>query len=234
MKLPLIAHLDLFSHALPLIAALYKWRPVSRNRSGAAFFFAFTALGALTEGVTYWMATHHIRNLWMLHFHNLGQYILLMSMFSLWQEKVTDIKESEKGSSLFFLTPAFLRWSIFVYTAFWLVSKWTFEKWNEPASYTVTVSTLVFIVISLATLYRVLIRLGGTGESMLRNFQFWVTVGVLMYSAGSAVHFLLIPLSTNLAIGSAVTLWSIHWGLNVLVNVLYAYGLLCLMRQQTA
>ncbi|HEV8539044.1 MAG TPA: hypothetical protein VGR15_09030 [Bacteroidota bacterium] len=214
------------------MAALYKWPPVSRNHSGAAFFFAFIALGALTEWVTYWMANHHIRNLWMLHFHNLGHYILLILMFSLWREKVTG--ESGEASSPSFLSPGILRWSIFVYTAFWLVSKWTFERWNEPASYTITLSTLVFIVISLAALYRMVSRPVGTGESLTRSFQFWVAVGILTYSAGSAVHFLLIPLSTNLGRESVITVWTIHWGLNVLVNALYANGFLCLTERQTA
>src|SRR5437867_13457162 len=87
-----MVYLDLSSNVLPFTTALYRWKQVKENYAGAALVFTFTTLGAFTEAVTFWMAIHRIENLWVLHVYHLGEYILLMSLFGVWQ------KESEAGT----------------------------------------------------------------------------------------------------------------------------------------
>ena len=120
------------------------------------------------------------------------------------------------------------------YTLFWFISKWTFEKWDQPGSYTLTVSTLVFILFSLYMLYRLVSRKDSSGEPIRGNFQFWVTSGILLYFAGSAIEFLMLSLIVNLSREAFFNIWSIHWSINVVVNICFAFGFLCLKRPQMA
>lgn len=229
MKLPLIAYLDLFSHLLPVGAGIFRWNEVRRNDEGIMFIFVFTFIAALSELSTYWMAINKIPNLWVLHFYHLGEYVFLMLYFSIL------IMEDTRFQTL----GRVLRWSIVGFFFFWLISKWTIEKWSEPASYTHTFSTCIFIMLSLYTLFQLVVgeklREGEEKKtSLLGNFRFWIIFGLLVYFTGSAVHFLLISPLTALSMDAAIKIWAIHWGVNVLVNILYLYGFVCLMPKYTA
>jgi hypothetical protein len=227
VKYPLIAYLDLYSSVLPVTAGLYRWNQLKTNRFGAAFVFALTSIGAIAELGTYWMAINGLHTVWVLHFYHLAEFILLMCVFSFWKLGVKN--EDGGGGDAFFQSSRFFRWSVALYSVFWLVSKWTFEPWDQPANYTLNISTFVFILISLFTLYRLVSQKSKLQDSILRNFQFWITAGVLIYFAGSALDFLFASQIFKLPPEYAMSLWTIHWSINVLANILYAYGFVCLI-----
>jgi len=237
VEYPLIYYTDLSSNALPLFAGLCKWNNVKQNPWGAGIVFAFTILVAVTEVVNYLMVDQHIRNLWVLHVYNLAEYSLLMFVFFQWFRQ-SERERMEKGiaghprASL--IKPAYLIASIVIYSSWWLVSKWTLEKWDEPPSYSVVTSTIIFISFSLVALYQLVRRSAGQDRPIHRRFQFWIAFGILLYFAGSAMDFLLLPLIATLPAASVVSLWEFHWGVDIAANICYAIGYLCLSPQSMA
>ncbi len=233
MKYPLLYYCNLYSNLVPLGVGTVGWRRLVDNPSGAVTLFVYIVLGTVTEVIVYWMAIHAYQNLWVLHLYQLMEFILLVLLFSTMQMETTFHANNRFG--ILFLSPRTMWGTIGAYTAFWLVSKWTFERWNQPSGYTLTISTLVFILLSLSMFYELLKRKGAGGTPLLRTFQFWVTLGVLLYFTGSAVEYLTFPLLVKLPKDTFLNIWSLHWVINIVSNVSYAYAFLCLTSQpQTA
>jgi len=223
MKLPWIEYLNLFSDLLPLVAAIFKWRRIKAGNNAEIVVLSFIVLGILSEYVSFWMISYGIHNLWVLHLYHLGEYILLMIVFISWLKN--------ENISLWFIQT--LQWLVPFYIVIWFISKWSFEKWDEPASYTHVWSTMIFIVLSLSVYYRLLKRsdaetYGMERSSIFKSFKFWITSGIFFYFSGSAVLFLFMPLVIKLSRESAIAIYIIHWTVNLTSNLFYTCGFLCL------
>lgn len=220
--------MSLGSNVVPVLSGGFRLDAIRSGRSDAAFVYAFALLTLLTELVIYWMGSHAHHNIWVTHLYTLTAYILLMLTFALWQ------KEDGKSRTGGILSPRVLRASILVYVFFWLASKWTFEKWDEPGTYTLAVCSFVFILLSLVMLYRQVSSRDRRDKPLLRDFRFWITVGVLSYFSGSVVEFLAISVLINLPREAFLKLWTLQWVISSLSNAAYAYGFLCLTRRPAA
>lgn len=219
MKLPLIAYIDILSNAFPLGVGVSRWK---RVKSEAIIVFVFVGVGAVTELITLFMAFRNLNNLWVLHIYHLIEYVLLALLFSRWQSVPW----------LRFL----IKLSIPFYALFWLISKWTFEGWTGPATYTHTLSAAIFTILTTVALIQ-LIRSdhGGKGSEhhvpVYQSMHFWVFAGVLLYFTGNVTLFLLIDTVTQFQFLNAVTVWTLHWVLSIVVNVCFMVSFLCLRRQ---
>ena len=228
MKLSWISYLNLFSDILPICAGIYQWKRVREGKGGTRYMFSFVTIGVVSEYISFWMASHGIHNLWVLHLYHLFEYVLLMFFFI----------SLMKSNNFPRLIIRILELSIPCYVIFWLVSKWTFEKWDDQAGYTHNWTTMIFIALSLFVLYRFMKDSDTTdirvNYSVFDQYGFWFAGGVLLYFSGSVVLFLLLPLIATVPGESTKSLYAIHWGVNVVTNIVYAYGLLCLKKSPQA
>ncbi|TLY27513.1 MAG: hypothetical protein E6K56_11375 [Ignavibacteria bacterium] len=213
MKFPPIAYVDIASSFLPTAAGVYWWRRLVAER---LVFFSFVTIALITELVTLWMALRGIQNLWLLQLYNLLELGLMLGVFAAWQKRKAVRSAYWIGGSLF----AF----------FWVAAKWTgVETFGQPALYTHTVSSTILVVVATLTLLD-LIRSEKEIE-IFRDMRFWVASGVLLYFAGNIMLFLLSGRIAILGIGDAMTVYSIHWIIDSVANVLYAGAFLCMDRQ---
>jgi len=212
LKFPAIAYIDVASSFLPLGVGLFHWRRLAKEK---LIFFLFTTIALITELVTLRMALSGIQNLWVLQLYNLIELILMLVVFSAWQKRRA-------------LRVAYwLMGSLFI--IFWIAAKWTgLEKFDEPTLYTHTVSSTILVVIATMTLLD-LIR--SEEVELLRDMRFWVASGALLYFAGNIMLFLLSGRIAILGINDAMTVYSIHWSIDSVANVLYAGAFLCMDRQ---
>ena len=212
VKFPAIAYIDVASSVLPLGAALYGWRWLARER---LVFFFFTTIALITELATLWMALRGITNLWVLQFYNLSELLLMLVVFSAWQKRKA-LRTSYWWAGAFF-------------AVFWVAAKWAgLESFSRPAHYTHTVSSAILVVIATLTLLDVI---RGEDVELLRDMRFWVASGALLYFAGNIMLFLLSGRIAILGINDAMTVYSIHWIIDSVANVLYAGAFLCMKRQ---
>ena len=218
MKLPLSAYLNIASDFVPLGAGIARR---AYRKGEVALFFSFVFLGFVVEISTFLLAQRKINNLWILHIYALIEYIILILVFASWQKERPLLRRLLYGS-------------IWIYTLFWILSKYQLERFESIDQYTHSVSALVFVALSVLTLLDQV----RTEESFVPStvplygtFRFWVTVGVLIFFSGNTLLFGLGNVIGALAFKDAVAVWTFHWWLNITANICYAIGFLCLKRE---
>jgi hypothetical protein len=211
MKFPLIRYLSLFSEFLPFIAGLIRLSSIGRS---FRLFFLFVIVSLLSEGSSFILQKQGVHNIWVIHTYILLSTVLLLAMYNEW-----------------FREYRFLRLSIWIlniiFVLFWIFSKWTIERFPEPPVYTLSVSDITLMGVSLLS-FATLLRVGN--DSLLREPRFWVSLGVLIFTAGNLTPFLFIGASVKFSQNDAVTLWMIPWWMNAVSNCCYTWAFLCLRR----
>jgi hypothetical protein len=200
----------MFSHLLPFGAGWSRRELFNREEK---IFFIFILIATVTEFVTFLMALKKVNNLWVLHVHHLLEYGLLMLILAGWQRR-----------------PAFRRIalsSILLYSLFWIVALCTVERFSGPATYTHNTAGVLLVIASSATLFDLM---KDDQIDLHRDFRFWVTAGVLICYGGNSVLFLLFDRITLLRFQDAAAVWTIHWVIDTIVNLVYAAAFLCLRR----
>jgi len=177
------------------------------------YFLFFLISGVFSETASYFMAQARMNDLWVLHIHHAIEFGLLMYVLARWQRQPV-IRSLE-----LLLIP--------IYLSFWLVSIFTYEKLTSPAEYTHTLSSTILIAASIATLFGLM---KGEDRILYADHKFWVCAGVLVYFTSNIMLFLFINRITGLSVTEAISVWSIHWVLDIISNVLYTVGFLCLAR----
>jgi len=166
--------------------------------------FLYVTFGGFVEYVTWIMGTFRINNLWVLNLYDLVQYILLMLIFSEWFGPVPGRR---------------LRYSIVPYSLLWILVRFNFQKMEEPDVFTMSVSSLVILAAAVWGLRSLFMQ----HERPLRlSPRFWIATGLLVYFCGSIMFFVLGSRISRLTLSDALMVYSIHWGVNASVNVLYS------------
>jgi len=85
-----------------------------------------------------------------------------------------------------------------------------------------TMESIILSSVAIYTLY----RLNFNSKAIIyRDKQFWISIGVVTYFGGNLLLFAFGYLIETEFFNSA---WIIHSGLNILANLFYAGGFLCL------
>jgi len=208
MNLPGIAYVDIASNLLPLGIGVARIRSIRRERW---YFFLFVAAAAITELVTYWMATQRIHNLWLLQWYNIIEYGSLILLFAAWQKNAI-IRKS-------------LIWSNAVFLVLWVWFKVTgIEKLTDPAEYTHTISSVTLVIASMIALVDLMKE---ETSSIYREARFWISSSVLIYFAGNIILFLFSTSLSALNLQAFSRFGTLHWGIDIACNFMYAIAFLC-------
>ena len=76
-------------------------------------------------------------------------------------------------------------------------------------------------------MYTLIVLLRSTPESLFKNSKFWVSIGVILYGAGTLPLFLFFNRILALPLDVYAKMWSINWVLTIATNLLYSIALLC-------
>lgn len=178
---------------------------------------ALVALGFATELVTLAMGARGIRNLWVIHFYTLLEYVLLVMIFGAWHS------HNPRMHSILLLSGA-------LFALFWLGLKWTgIEPFIAPVTYTHSVSSALLTIVATVTLVDIA-RLPET--VVYRDARFWVSVGVLLNYTTNVVLFLVMDWFVNLPRSEAAAVWTIRWVASAVMNVCFAIAYLCMQRER--
>lgn len=193
-----------FSSIIPLVAGIAFFRFYQKDMRLFAIFFGVAVPFDLFLIVT---SMQGINNLWALHIWSLLEYCFLVYVISYWQKNETFRK--------------LLRWSIPVFVIIWFAAKLVrIEDFTHFQNYTRSVGSMILTIVSVVTLYAL-----SESEGILKSYQFWIILGVLIYFAGNIMLF---SVSNIVLAGS---LFFMHSIVNITANLLYAGGFLCLRLQ---
>ena len=197
---------------LIVIAIIYSRRRIVAEMTILAAYFIICLIIGLVQ---LFLALKGVNNLWTGEVFSPIQFGMLIYVFYVWNRQTTP------GKFMLYSIPAFL--------AGWIVGL----LWSGSAASTYTyldpISAAVFVLVSsytLLTIDRV------EGSSVLEMPSFWISSATVIYFGSTIV---LSTLSASLLKASVPTMqlaWSVQAIINILANLLYAGGFLCL-RQKT-
>jgi hypothetical protein len=217
MVLPLSSWLNLASDFVPVGMGIGR---KSYWRGGATLFFSFVVLCLVVEVASYITGFLNINNHWILHIYDLLEYVILILLLAGWQK--------EAGHPLL---QRLLYVSIGLFALLWIVAKVEFESFKRFDQYTHTISALVLVAVSLFTLIDLARNesLSANREVPLyRTFKFWILVAVFSFFSGNTFLFGMGEMIIGLKFKDAVTVWTLHWWLNITANICYGVAFWCL------
>ncbi len=174
----------------------------------------YSVLSSIIAAVQFVLALNAINNLWTVQFFCPIQYSLLVLVFRSWN------RQPFVGRVMLYSIPVFI--------AGWALSSFMFGNLTATLAYADPASAVILTLVSSYTLVRI-DRMEGV--SVLEMPAFWVSSAVIIYFGGTVV---LSTLHTSLLKASVETMrlaWSTQAILNILANLLYSGGFLCLRRK---
>ncbi len=210
MGLPLLGYVASVAVILPSLVALSLYRRLSSDLKPLFVLFGIHAAIMVAQFV---LARQRINNIWTSHWYYLIEVVMLLWIYSLWSR-------SQKVHFIFMTLSV-------CYTLFWVAAKFLFEEFTVNGLYTPTVSRVILIG---ATLY-VLGFLASTSEGPLyREPKFWFAAGFLALLAGGLMFYAFRTIFLSYSPDSINMLWSIHWSMTIISNLLHIIGLACILR----
>lgn len=202
--LPLIAYGYILSNFIPLSIGLSRVRSLDPP---TRLFLLFIAINAVTEVVNFTFTRLGITNLWFVHLYDLVAYTLLFHVFARFSQHR--------------MLAALVRVLTIVYVLVWCIGKFTFEPFSAPDQYLFTGVGIVFVLLGLVFLFRLVV---GEERPPWADPRFWIVGGTFLYFIGNLILFSVLRHFVTLGKEEALEIWSIHWYLNVVVNLVYGRG----------
>lgn len=195
-------YLSFVSGLIPFILGLVLFRKLNLALKSLLLLFG---IGLLIEALGYYLYffTKIQNNIWLYHFYTLIECSLFIFIFSFWQND--------------FKLKRILRIIIPGFAFLWIGAKIFFESFDQPDNYTTSLECVLLVAISFRTLYVVDQE---HLKTIFREPRFWISAAVLIYFSANLVTF---------ALGNMIVNWGLHHAvINIIANLLYAGGFLCL------
>ncbi len=190
------------SGLVPVIVGLIIWRSITVEMRILLVYFVLTCL---VDSFLIHQAYYAKTNVWLIRYFTPLEYGIFALVFSYWQNKSRDRK--------------LLRASIPGFIIYFGCVEAFFDIPGNFDSYTASLEGLFLIGISAYTM----VNLNTKGiYQPLRDPRFWICSAVLIYFSGNLILF---------SWSKVIMVWWIHNVLNIISNLIFAGGVLCLRRQ---
>ena len=190
------------SGLVPLIIGLVYFRHIRLEMKILVIFFFLTCL---MEAILVYQAYNAKYNLWLIHYFTPLEYGIFALTFSYWQDK------NRVRKLLWASIPGFILY-------FGCVEAF-FDSPGSFDSYAASLEGLILIGISTYTMINLKTE---DIYQPIRDPRFWICSAVLIYFSGNLMLF---------AWSKVIMVWWIHNLLNIISNLIFAGGFLCLRRQ---
>jgi len=194
-----------FSFFIPLISGIKYFSRLDRQMR---LLVLLMIVEGLTESSTFILSEimksgYH----WIHHIYLPIEYIFYALIFSRW------IKKDIYAKSVLYSMPVVVIFAI--YNSLFL------QTLNQLNSYAITLALICYTIMTLRVLYQIMNEDLGR---ILKNNKFWVSTGLLIFSAGDLAYFAFYPLVTRHYL---IAIWAIHVIFNITVHIFYAVGIIC-------
>ena len=207
VKLPIISYIELASNLLPIAGGVMRRRVL---RMEMRVLFAYVVFSFAVELLTLYLAFNRINNLWAIHIYTLIEFILMVIIFSRFEEMMPYRK--------------FAPMYIALYSTTWIVSKIFFESFDEFDQYSSPSANILLIIIALRALY---LSAQAVEPTIWRTSFFWFSVAVLVKFAGDFTLYLFGDWFIGLGLADGMAVWSLHWTINIISNIGFFLAIVC-------
>ena len=167
---------------------------------------ALMVITLAVESFTFYLAIDQRNTNWVHHIYLPVEYGLIGLIFSRWQ------KTTFNKNVILFSIPLFVIACV--------MSVIVFRNLDQLNVFTTSLSCILYAVISSYTLYQ--LQKDDFG-SLYKDYRFWVSSALLLYSAGALSFFAFTKLFPNI--------WYTHIAVNIVVYITFAVGFLCHIRR---
>ncbi len=167
---------------------------------------ALMVITVAVEGFTFYLANDQRNTNWVYHIYLPVEYGLIGLIFSRWQ------KTTFNRNVILFSMPLFVIACV--------MSVIVFRNLDQLNVFTTSLSCILYAVISSYTLYQ--LQKDDSG-SLYKDYRFWVSSALLLYSAGSLSFFVFTKFFPSI--------WYAHIWVNIVVYFTFAIGFLCHIRR---
>ncbi len=188
---------------VPTSIGTYGYRQL---KSEMKLLLALMVITIAVESFTFFLAIDQRNTNWVHHIYLPIEYGLIGLIFSRWQKTTFD------KNVILFSIPLFVIGGV--------MSVIVFRNLDQLNVFTTSLSCILYAVISSYTLYQ--LQKDDSG-SLYKDYRFWVSSALLLYSAGSLSFFAFAKLFPNI--------WYAHVAVNIVVYFTFAIGFLCHIRR---
>jgi hypothetical protein len=208
MPFMLLAYIDMFSGLLPIGAGLIRR---AHLRGSPQLFYLLVLCSSIVDASTYVMGRKGIHNLWLIQLYHLTAVIVTMIVLTGWQHpgRIRTVQ----------------RVSVALYTLFWFIAKFSFEPISGADQFTHTIASVLILCSSIICLFQLV---NDASTELLLDCRFWIAGGVMLYYAVNVALFSGSGKLIQLSAMDAALIWNIHWGVSILVNLLFTRGFIVL------
>jgi hypothetical protein len=210
VTLPPVAYVNLASFLLPPGAGAARWNALGRPMRLLTAYAVYTLVNELTMFV---LAQNGVNNLWMLHVYTLAGFIFLVVAFlsfpgmARYRKAVIPVAAS--------------------YALYWAASKVFLESLSGFDRYSAPPANIIMILVALAALHA---ASRSVDQDIWRTSFFWFSSAVLVMSVGDFTLLVFAGWFSALRGAGVTAVWSIHWTMSTIVNMLFSVALLCPQR----
>lgn len=187
----------------PASIGIYGYRQL---KSEMKLLLALMVITIAVDSFTLYLAIDGRNTNWVHHIYLPVEYGLIGLIFSRWQ------KTTFNKNVILFSIPLFVIACV--------MSVIVFRNLDQLNVFTTSLSCILYAVISSYTLYH--LQKDDSG-SLYKDYRFWVSSALLLYSAGALSFFVFTKVWPDV--------WYAHLGVNVIVYITFAIGFLCHIRR---
>lgn len=192
---------------IPLLIGIFLFRRLGTDLRLLILLFLIVAM---VEGYTFYLVEKHMNAYWIYHLYTPIEYSLLATIFSFWQKKAWIRR--------------ILRISIPIFVLICIWDYLVFRNLNDLNYFTASFAFALYVGITSFTLLYLQTE---NPQSIIRDCRFWISAGLLIYSAGGLAYF---SFHKTIVSELLVGIWVIHSILNITSYILYSVGILCQAR----
>ncbi len=203
--LPGLVYVSFLAELLPLGAGIYYW---ARSPPSLRILTGLLLYGALSNIAFVLLAFMRGNNMVLLHLYTLVSFLLIVLLFSYWQQRRT-ARYMRLSIPVFFIIDILL-----------LVLG--YENFQTANKYSLSIQGIFIAFIALYTLYTTLRQ--HIDYPVHRDERFWVSFGAFINHAGNVLVYAAIPITITPA------LWLTHDVVVIIGNIFYFGAYLCLRK----
>lgn len=204
---PILGYLTVVIQTVIAVWASFLWRRSTFSQRCIIVLIAEISISGIIE---IWTSLHNIRNLWVIHISTLLEFLIITAMFYGWKKKTWEKCALIVVGCLFVIL--------------WLISKNTFEPFNQLDSYTTTIADVFYIVVALSVFFDVL----NDHQMVLKDDpRTWASSAILIYSSGSLILFSLFNEMMKVSIDLLRMIGQLNLVLEIFFALLLARAIWC-------
>jgi hypothetical protein len=206
-RYPLLTYISIFSVVIPIGAGISKLMTLQK---GMKILFAYLIFAISADIYLMWFTRGYKLSMGLMHIYFLVEYIFIMSVIIVWQES----KRIKKSFQLL----------MFLFVAFWVIAKVTFEPLNGLYTFTASTSQVLLTFGAQVTFFVVA---KDQTLPIIKDYRFWVLLSFIIYYAGTLLNIASRGILIHYSVEILFLFNSIDWTLKIIFNILFAIGFLC-------